>query len=156
MNNLSNDSKIWIYQSSRAFSEEEVHKLKNELAAFANQWVSHNRALKAFSDVIFNRFIVLMVDETLAGASGCSIDSSVHFMKRIESDYQVSLFDRMTFAYQKNGELKTASRDAFANLFHNGAIDENTLVVDTLVKTKKQFDEAFLKPLKDSWHKRMV
>lgn len=156
MNQLSDQSKIWIYQSSRAFQPEEAKALNGILERFAEQWTSHNQALKAIGELVYDRFIVLMVDETMAGASGCSIDKSVHFMKQIESQFQVNLFDRLTFAYLAGEEVKTAGRDDFSQLYQNGTINDETLVFDTLVKTKKQYDDALIKPLKDSWHKRMV
>jgi len=73
-------SRVWIYQSKTAFSETDVTEIRGHIAAFTQQWASHNRALQATGDVLHGRFIVLMVDESQAGASGCSIDSSVHFV----------------------------------------------------------------------------
>lgn len=156
LNILSNDSKVWIYQSNRPFTAGELEKLQPIVANFANQWVSHNRQLKAFGQVFHNQFVVLMVDETQAGASGCSIDSSVHFMKKVEDAFQVNLFDRMRFTYKDGEEVKTAAREEFAQLYESGKINDDTLVFDTLVKTKKDFQEKLIKPLGQSWHKRMV
>ncbi len=156
INTLSDSSKVWIYQSNRPFTEEELTKLQPILAQFANQWVSHNRQLKSFGKVFHNQFVVLMVDETQAGASGCSIDSSVHFMKKVEETFQVNLFDRMRFTYKEGDQIKTASREEFAQLYASGSINDETLVFDTLVKTKKDFQEQLVKSLNQSWHKRMV
>jgi len=153
---MPDNSKVWIYQSNRPFTEEELIKLQPILAQFANQWVSHNRQLKSFGQVFHNQFVVLMVDETQAGASGCSIDSSVHFMKKIEDDFQVNLFDRMRFTFKDGDQIKTASRDEFSKLYAAGTINDETMVFDTLVKTKKDFQEALTKRLGESWHKRMV
>ncbi|NJK83017.1 MAG: hypothetical protein HC912_03570, partial [Saprospiraceae bacterium] len=97
---LSAQSKVWIYQASRPFTEQEVMEANHYLLQFAENWVSHNRALKSFAHIYHQQFIVLMVDETQAGASGCSIDSSVHFLQRLAAHFQMDLFDRMTFAYQ--------------------------------------------------------
>jgi hypothetical protein len=153
---LSDNSKVWIYQSNRPFTKGEVEKLRPILTKFADQWVSHNLQLKAFADVFNDQFVVLMVDETQAGASGCSIDSSVHFVKQIENAFKVNLFDRMTFTYQDDDKVITAPRDEFARLYQSGVINDDTLVFDTLVKTKKEFQESMVKPLGQSWHKRMV
>ena len=153
---LADDTRVWIYQANRRLSDDEVAQLRPVISNFTNQWVSHNRQLKAFGDVFHNQFLVLMVDETQAGASGCSIDKSVYFVKEIEHAFQISLFDRLTFTYKEGDEVKTAHKDDFAKLFQVGKIDEKTLVFDNLVKTKKAFDEAWIKPLGESWHKRMV
>ena len=119
MNNydqLSPESRVWIYQSSTAFDEEEVATLNQQLANFSRNWVSHNRALKSFASVYHNRFIVLMVDETQAGASGCSIDKSVHFIKQIEQHYGVSLFDRMSFAFKNDDEITAICKNLMKTL----------------------------------------
>ncbi|MEM0995118.1 MAG: hypothetical protein AAF847_08260 [Bacteroidota bacterium] len=153
---LADSSRVWIYQSDRPFTATELPAVRTHLQQFATKWVSHNRNLHAFADVFHEQFIVLMVDESHAGASGCSIDASVHFLQQLQAHFGVYLFDRMTFAYQDGTAVKTAKRKAFKVLYQQGEITDDTLVFDNLVTTKASFDEAWLKPLSDSWHKRMV
>ncbi len=153
---LADESKVWIYQSNRPFIAEEIEKLRPIVSQFANQWVSHNNQLTAYGDIVYNQFVVLMVDERMSGASGCSIDTSVRFMKEIENEFKVNLFDRMSFTYKDGEMIKTANRDEFARLYQTGLINDQTLVFDTLVKTKKDFQDSMIKPLGESWHKRMV
>lgn len=149
-------SKVWIYQSNILFTNEEVPEIDTQIQNFVTQWVSHNQALKAYGKLYHNRFIVLMVDESQAGASGCSIDKSVHFIKAMGHHHGVDFFDRMLFTFQKENNMQAAHRDAFALLFQNGEIDNNTLVYNNLVKTKEEFENGWMIPLKDSWHARMV
>lgn len=150
-------SRVWIYQSSRPFSEAETEKVRQHVRDFVGRWVSHNRALRATGDVLHNRFVLLMVDESQADASGCSIDASVHFLKGLQAEFSVDLFDRMRFSYEDaDGQVHTLSRDAFTKAYATGAIQDDTIVFDTLVDQKGVFDEQFRKPLKDSWHARVV
>ncbi|MEL6720198.1 MAG: hypothetical protein AAFP82_15915, partial [Bacteroidota bacterium] len=130
--------------------------VRQYLQQFATQWVSHNRALRSFADLFHHQFIVLMVDESQAGASGCSIDASVHFLQQLQAKFNVNLFDRMTFAYKEGEEVKTAHRSEFKELYQAGKISDETLVFDNLVNTKGAFEEQWVKPLGKSWHKRMV
>lgn len=150
------DTRVWVYQSNKQFSSEIVPRLKQVVDQFAQNWVSHNRQLRAHGDVLHDRFIILAVDETQADASGCSIDKSVHFLKQLESELGVDLFDRMTFAWKEGDEVKTADQAAFSSLYQAGEITPNTLVFDNLVKTKGELEEKWLKPLNQSWHKRFV
>lgn len=149
-------TRVWIYLSDRPVPADSQDLLREQLANFAHNWVSHNRQLRAYADLLHERFVVLMVDESQAGASGCSIDKSVAFLKYLEETYRLRLFDRMLFAYRQGDEIRVASRDEFARLYADGQIDDNTLVFDNLVHNKADFDRAWLKPLKDSWHARMV
>jgi len=91
---LSPHSRVWVYQSSRPFTEEEVVNLNLDLAAFTLQWTAHNQQLAARGGVGYGRFVLLMVDESRGGGtSGCSIDKSVHFMQDLGEEYQVDFFD---------------------------------------------------------------
>jgi hypothetical protein len=153
---LPDTTRVWVYQASQPFEEEVLPELRAEIHQFVKNWVSHNRRLRAFGDVYHNRFIVLMVDESQADASGCSIDQSVYFLKSLQQKYGVDLFDRMRFSYKDEKGVHTVPRDAFEELYRHGRIDDDTLVFDTLVEQKGQFDRDFLKPLGDSWHRRLV
>ena len=153
---MPSNSRVWIYQSNRPFTADEVEQLNGQISQFVEQWVSHNRALKAYGGLHHNQFVVLMVDESQAGASGCSIDSSVRFIKSLEAHFQVNFFDRMNFAFLEENQVKTAQRETFSELYQNQKIDDNTLVFNNLVKNKAEFDEGWIVPLKDSWHARMV
>lgn len=149
-------TRVWIYQSNRRFDKAAVPEVKAKIANFTQQWVSHNRALRANGDLYHDQFVILIVDESNAGASGCSIDSSVHFVKDLEQEFGVNLFDRMSFTYLENNEVKTASKDEFSALYNAGKLTDETLVFDNLVDNKGAFMEGWVKPLGESWHKRMV
>jgi len=154
---LSPSSRVWIYASDKPFADAEVPELRTKLRYFAQQWVSHNRQLMADADVLHNRFVVLMVDESQADASGCSIDKSVAFLKALQAEYGVDLFNRMIFSYQDfQGAVHSVDREAFARLYATEQINDDTLVFDPLVATKADLDTAFVKKLSQSWHKRMI
>lgn len=154
---LSPSSRVWVYSSNKPFDKADVPALRQRLQAFAQQWVSHNRQLRADADVLHDRFVVLMVDETQADASGCSIDSSVAFLKGLQAEYGVDLFNRMIFSYQDaQGQVHSVERDAFARLYATEQINDDTLVFDPLIATKQDLESAFVKKLSQSWHKRMI
>lgn len=153
---LPDTTRVWIYQSNRPFPDRVVPEVKAKIKSFVAQWVSHGRRLNGFGDLLHQQFVVFMVDESMAGASGCSIDSSVYFLKNLQAEYNVDLFDRMTFTYLDGEEVKTAPRLVFGQLYRDGKITDETKVFDTLVNNKGDFDNRWIKPLKESWHKRMV
>lgn len=156
-NSLSDNSRVWIYHSNRPFTADELESLNVELKQFAKEWASHNRQLNADAFVLYNRLVVLMVDENMIGASGCSIDTSVRFLKDLEQKYEISLFDRFLFSYfDSNNQVQTVDSDTFSTLYREGVITENTLVCDTLIDTKKKLATSFKLPLSQSWHKRFV
>lgn len=153
---LPDTTRVWVYQSNRPFPKNAIQEVKAKIKAFVNSWASHGSHLNAFGDLLHQQFIVLMVDESQAGASGCSIDSSVYFLKSLQGEYNVDLFDRMTFTYLEGDEVKTVPRMVFGELYRDGKITDQTLVFDTLVNNKGDFEKKWVKPLGQSWHKRMV
>ena len=147
MHNFSPQSKVWVYQSDRPFTADEEANLNGALAQFTQQWTAHNQQLKAIGEVRNNRFIILMVDETQAEASGCSIDKSVHFIKEVESHFGVALFNRLLVSYEVNGEVKTTNVNELENLFAADQINQDTLVFNALVTTKEQLDSQWQQPI---------
>ena len=157
MQNLSPASRVWIYQSSRFFTEAEELEITVKLSDFVTTWTAHNQLLQASAKIYHRLFIVLTVDESQAGASGCSIDKSVHFLQALEVKYNLQLFNRLLFAYvAENKAIKIVTKRELSQLYSSKIIDDTTLVFDNLVATKSDFDQFWLRSLGESWHRTMV
>lgn len=150
--NISENSRVWIYQSDRALSAEEQIQIQEILKEFTSQWLAHGNQLAAGSEIRNDRFIILSVDEQLAGASGCSIDQSVKLMQEIEQRFGISLFDRFNIAYRDENEIRTADRAEFEDLIKTGVVTPDTIVYNNLVQTRKQLETNWEVPFKESWH----
>ena len=153
---LSEKTRVWIYQSDKPFAKTDIPEIRAKIQDFTQRWVSHANDLKAFGDLYHDRFIVLMVDESSAVASGCSIDESVRFLKRLGEEYGVDLFDRMNFGYKTDEGIKTAHREEFIELYKMGLITDETVVFNNLVDTKEAFEKNWEISLGESWHKQLV
>lgn len=153
---LPEDSRIWIYQCSRDFTNDELVSIGTETKQFLEGWTAHNQVLKAGYEFRYNRFLILMIDEKTAGASGCSIDKSVHFIQSLEKNHGVSLMDRMKFAYKKEGRVEVVSRNQFEVLFSRGLLNGNSIVFNNLITTKKELQSDWEVALSDSWHKELI
>jgi len=150
------NSKVWVYQSNRPFRDVEVQGIRHKLREFILEWTAHGAKLKAFGDVYYNQFIVVMVDEAQATASGCSIDASVHFIKEIEKTFDVDLFDRLTVAYMQGQEVILSSKDDVKQKMNQGEISEDTIIFNNLVNNKDAFESKWKIPLKESWVQTLV
>ena len=102
--NLHSESKVWIYSSDRELTPNEVDFLQNEANTFVNDWAAHGSGLKANALVYKGRFLILAVDESEVNASGCSIDTSVKFIKAVGSELKVDFFNRMNLVITKDSE----------------------------------------------------
>ena len=150
------NAKVWVYQSYRALTNEEATEITKAGERFISDWAAHGASLKASFEIMYNRFIVLAVDEQQALASGCSIDKSVKFIKDIEQQFNLILFDRMQVAYRKENEIVVCKLSEFEKLAEQGLINETTIVFNNMVTTKTAFDTEWEVPLKHSWHKKMM
>ena len=95
-----------------------------------------------------------MVDESMAGASGCSIDSSVAFIRHLTQEYSVDLFDRMLVTYIDEDKPQTQRLQELSS--HIAGREDTVLVFDNLVKNKKELLESSLVPASQSWVSRFL
>lgn len=151
-NNLHDTSRVWVYQSNRAFTNDEMEILLPLLSDFNNNWVAHSKKLNSAIEVFYNQFIVLFVDEYSQEATGCSIDSSVSLIKDIEEKFAVSLLDRLNLTYKQNNEIKTIKMANFQEAIKAGEITNETTVYNNLIITKNEFINNWEVPAKLSWH----
>jgi hypothetical protein len=156
INEFPESARVWIYQGNKDLNDSKVEGLDVQIDQFAKRWTSHNVALKATGALMRNRFLVLVVNDMHTGVGGCSIDSSVQFVRNLGEECGVDFMDRMNFAYLESGEVRTVHKDQLPELYASGKVDDETLFFDNLVNTKKDFLESWLKPLGQSWMKRFV
>jgi len=152
---FSENSRVWVYQANKKLSDNEVNQVQNELDSFTTAWTAHNHQLKAKGEVRYNRFIILTVDESQAGASGCSIDKSVRFIQQMEQQYGITLLDRFNLAYREGSEVHSAPRHAFEQMLKQGAINSHTIVFNNMVQSLADLQTKWEVPFKDSWHMQL-
>jgi len=153
---LSEKSRVWIYQSKRELQRDEASQINQRAEKFLAEWAAHGSKLQAAFEIFYDRFLVLFADEAQIKASGCSIDASVHFFKSLEIDFNLELFDRLEVAFQQDGEVKSISLNEFQKLLKEGQLSENTLVFNNLVETKAAFEKQWKVPVKESWHQQLM
>lgn len=150
------NSKVWIFQSSRPFDDDDVNFIKVRVDEFIENWESHGNLLKADFDVLHNLFIAVFVDEQSDRMCGSAQDRLVRLMKELESELEVELLNRMNLSYLKGNIAKVATMNDFPKLLNDGEINENTIVFDNTITTKEVFDKKWKLPLKESWHKQLI
>lgn len=153
---LPDSARVWIYQANREFKEEELPELKRELKKFVEQWTVHGADLKAGFDIRYNRFIILGVDENFATTSGCSIDSSVHFIQHLQEKFEVDLLDKMNVTFRQGDYITHKELSDFRKMVKNRSVSPKTIVFNNLMNTKAELDEFWEVPLEESWHKRFL
>ncbi len=152
-NTLGPKSKIWIYQSNKTFSDDEVSQIKTLLEPFVEKWQYHGQDLNASYKILYNQFIVLAVAEDNT-VSGCSIDASVHVIQQIERDFKADLTDKMKTAFKNGDNINVVSLADFKKYVSLGKINPDTVVFNNMVDTIKGLKTEWEVSAKLSWHKR--
>ncbi|MCL7763227.1 ABC transporter ATPase [Polaribacter sp. Z014] len=154
--NLPNNSRVWIYQSDREFTAKEVEFITEKAIDFINQWTRHGDDLKGSFTIKYNQFLVLAVDESFNNVSGCSIDSSVRFIKEIENELKLDLMDKMNVTFKDNDNVNLVKLFDFQQFAKEQKVTGETIVFNNMVNTKADFESNWEIPAKDSWHKRFL
>jgi hypothetical protein len=92
---LPDSSRIWLHLANRKLVASEEQFLKEELTVFLDSWSAHGKRLQCNATLLFSQYLIFSVDENIESASGCSIDSSVHFAKRMGSELGIDFFTRL-------------------------------------------------------------
>jgi len=152
---LPENSRVWVYQCDQKIDEKRAQKIKDLLYSFTMQWASHGKDVESYAHLFHNRFIVFVADET-NHVSGCSIDSSVAILKQIQSEMNLNFFDRLNYTYMQNDTVYQLHNSDFKQAYHDGKINDETLMFDNLVDNKEDFINHWLKPLNESWYTKFL
>lgn len=151
---LSENSRIWIYQSNRSLTQHEKESISKLIEDFLNNWKSHGVSLNSGFEIKYNRFIVIAQDQNTQRATGCSIDSMVHFIQKLEKQYNISLLDKLNVSYKQGDYIAYKSLKDFKKMVKDGAVSKNTIVFNNLVQTKLEYTNYWEVPAFESWHAR--
>ncbi|WP_136481227.1 ABC transporter ATPase [Cognatitamlana onchidii] len=155
-NTLPEESRVWIYQANRSFTEEEIQEISEKLDVFIENWTAHGGDLQAGYTIKYKRFIVIGLNQSLNAATGCSIDASVHFIQQLEKDYNVDLMDKMNVSYKQGEYVAYKSLADFRKMAKDKAVSKNTIVFNNLVTNISEFHENWEVPASESWHSRFI
>ncbi|CAM1372558.1 ABC transporter ATPase [Tenacibaculum xiamenense] len=153
---LPDNSRVWVYQSDREFTEKEIDYVYEKAKVFVDNWTRHGDDLKASFLVKYNHFLVLSVDENFNNVSGCSIDASVRFVKELETELNVDLMNKMNVSFKDGDHINIVKLPDFQKYAKEQKITGSTTVFNNMVNTKDEFETKWEVTAEESWHKRFL
>ena len=153
---ISDESRIWIFQSNRLISDLHIESLEKKIEAFLSSWTSHGDQLMVASKIKYNLFIIIALDQSCSTASGCSIDKLVNFIKNIENEHQISLLDRLDISYRDKNKISVLRLDDFKRKILEKKINNDTIVFNNLINLKSDLDDNWEIPINRSWHQKLI
>tara|TARA_B100000524_G_scaffold174402_2_gene89562 strand:- start:20321 stop:20785 length:465 start_codon:yes stop_codon:yes gene_type:complete len=140
---MPDESRVWTYLCNRSLNDQEANLIENQIKTFTGSWKAHQKPLCANGQLLFNQYIVLVVDESIERISGCSIDSSVHFVKMIENHLEVDFFNRLNVLVLKNETPKLVS-------YHDIGSYKGDFVFNPRIESLHELRENWLVEIKDA------
>lgn len=155
-NNLPSNSRVWMYQSDRVFTAQEIDFISKKAKDFIEQWTRHGDNLKGSFTIKYNQFLVLAVDEGFNNVSGCSIDASVRFVKELENELQIDLMNKMNVSFKDGDNINIINLTEFQKFAKEQKITKETIVFNNMVQTKEEVENNWEVPASKSWHNRFM
>ncbi|WP_317130666.1 hypothetical protein [Echinicola soli] len=151
---MPDSARVWIYQASRPFTQEEKELITSRMTAFCNQWNTHGNLMPTSFDIKYDQFIILSVDESKLGASGCSIDSSVRTLRELDEVLQVNLLDQGKISFVNQDEITISNLAKIKAFIQEGQLTETTKVFNPMIQRKEDLNSKWLIPASESWLSR--
>ncbi len=150
---LPDSARTWVFGADRNLDESATDLLLREVDRFIAQWHAHGTPLTAARDWKYGRFLTVAVDQSTAGASGCSIDGLFRSLKALEPRLGASLVTSgLIFYRDTNGAIQSVDRERFTTLGAEGKIQPSTSVFDPTVTTLGEWRARFELEASQSWH----
>jgi hypothetical protein len=154
---LPDHSRVWVFGSDRTLDADQSKTLMSTVDPFLQQWKAHGAELTVGRDWRAGRFLTIAVDQTTAGASGCSIDGLFRALKSLESKLGASMVTSgLIFYKDAGGAVQSVDRESFTELGTREKIGPETRVFDTTVTSLAEWRARFELALKDSWHAKLA
>ena len=154
---LPDASRVWIFGSDRPLGEAGTTALLKGVDEHLVNWKAHGEPLTVGSQFRDGRFLVVAVDQSAAGATGCSIDGLFRVLQGLEGAVGANLVGGGRVFYRgAEGVVQATTRDELPALVASGAITKNTVVFDTTLTDLGTFRSGFEKRAKESWIAEMA
>ncbi|MEP7382910.1 MAG: hypothetical protein ABI910_14565 [Gemmatimonadota bacterium] len=151
------DARVWVFAASDPLSDDLSAPLLRQVDAYLTQWAAHGAPLTSAREWRDRHFLLIGVDQSTAGASGCSIDALFHILRGLERSLGTSLVGGGRLFYRDaRGEVQCVDRATFSSRARAGEIGGDTEVFDTTLTTAGEIREHFARSASSSWHAQLV
>ncbi len=151
--NLPDNARVWVFGADKSLDPQATDLLLSEVDRFLSQWNAHGSPLTVGREWSYGRFLTVAVDQSTAGASGCSIDGLFRTLKGLGSKLGASLVTSgVVFFRGSKDAIQCTERERFTALSAEGAVKPETRVFDPTVTTLGEWRARFELDAAQSWH----
>jgi hypothetical protein len=153
---LPGESRIWIFPSQEPLDQSKITTLQQASRDFVNQWTSHDRSLQGSATWLEDRFLIISVDESNHGASGCSIDKLMRFIQQLENTLGSSLLWKHKIFIKQDHQLIAKTIPEIKELIQRKELELSDQYYDVLIDTKDKLRTEWKKDIGSGWLAKRV
>ena len=154
---LPDSSRVWVFGADQPLTDEGTSQLHDEVDQYLADWKAHGAPLTVAREWRDGRFLVVAVDQSAAGATGCSIDGLFRVLQGLEAAAGASLVGGGRVFYRDaHAVVQSVARGEVAALTANGTIAKDTVVFDSSITDLGTFRACFERRAKDTWVKELL
>jgi hypothetical protein len=149
---LAPESRLWIFAAERALTPDEQTRVLAVVDEFLDQWRAHGRPLAAARDLRYGQFLLVGVDESAEGASGCSVDGMTRTLAALERQMGVEMLSHAPVLYRSAEGVVRVPRPTFGERAKAGEVTPDTIVFDNSLTRVGDLAHKWEVPASASWH----
>lgn len=154
---LPDDARVWVFAASDRVTGDRAAQLLTAVDEWLAEWKAHGEPLTSAREWRDDRFLVIGVDQSTAGASGCSIDALFRILQSFQRQLGTSLVGGGRVFYRNHaGEVESATRTSFSGRAAAGDVGADTMVYDTSLTTAASYRNRFMLRAGDAWHRELL
>ena len=144
-NTTAEQSRIWIYAAEQKLTNEQENHILKSISDYLQNWEAHKVSLTAGVTILESHFIVVALDDSKNGASGCSIDTLQNTIQDLEKELSISLLNRLNIFCRIDDEIECMPTSKLAE-----NTNKETLFYDLTIQKKSELSN-WLKPIEEGW-----
>ncbi len=150
-NDLSEETKTFVYPSSRKFYDTEIQELKNEISSFLEE---NFKEFKTHFKILHQRILVFFIEgETI---SITLLDNLAQFIMELEQKYTITLLDKINVCFKQGEHVQYQEMKKFRELIKNKSISKKTIIINNFTQNKYDFEHNFEVPIDESWLSHLI
>lgn len=151
------ESRVWLYTADRVLTAQEREALAQSIDAFIVSWAAHGKSLQSSWRLEGGRCLMIGLDESSPEATGCSIDSKVHWLQALGEQMGLDWMGRSQVIHYNATETTwvESSLPQFWAQRKAGQVGAETPLVNGVITNKLDCDPSLVVPFEKSWHEEM-
>lgn len=150
-NEFDDEAKVWVFPSSRGFSDQEQQQIAEKLKTFTSNWLLDKKKINAAFELPYNRFVVIITENKVLN-SEC-IDQLMTEIASLQTLLDLQLIDRLNVSYKQGTFVQYKEMKAFKKMYKEKAIGKDPIVFDNTVDSKWRYENEWEIPLSQSWYR---